>query len=104
MSKRFDRLAARRAELVAQSDQNRDALAASFSAVEHRLSWVERIVDAARRVHRYRGIVAAVAVGLAFVGRKSRPRLKRAIQSCRSPSSCFVHFVRAAQAILHKAE
>ena len=80
MSKRFDRLAARRTELVAQSDQNRAALADSFSVVERRLSLVERVVDVARRVHRYRAIVAAVAVGLALVGRKSRPRLKRAGQ------------------------
>ena len=80
MSARFDRLAARRAELVAQSDKNRAALADSFSAVERRLSLVERIVDTARRVHRYRAIAAAVAVGLALAGRKSRPRLKRAIQ------------------------
>lgn len=80
MSARFDRLAARRAELVAQSDQNRNALAESFGVIERRLSLVERVVDVARRVHRYRAIVAAVGVGLALAGRKSRPRLKRAIQ------------------------
>ena len=80
MSARFDRLAARRAELVAQSDKNRAALADSFGVIERRLSLVERVVDAARRVHRYRAIAAAVAIGLALAGRKSRPRLKRAIQ------------------------
>ena len=80
MSVRSDRLAARRAELVAQSDKNRAALADSFGVIERRLSLVERVVDVARRVHRYRAIAAAVAVGLALAGRKSRPRLKRAIQ------------------------
>ena len=80
MSARLDRLAARRAELVAQSDKNRAALADSFGVLERRLSLVERVVDVARRVHRYRAIAAAVAIGLALAGRKSRPRLKRAIQ------------------------
>lgn len=80
MSKRFDRLAARRAELVAQSDRNRAALADSFSIVENRLAMVERVVNIVRRVHRYRWIAGALAIGFALAGRKSRPRLNRAMQ------------------------
>ncbi len=80
MSARFDRLAARRAELVAQSDKNRAAVASSFGVIEQRLSLVERVVDVARRVRRHRGIVTAVTVGLILAGRGSRPRLRRAAQ------------------------
>ncbi len=81
MSARFDRLAARRAELVAQSDQNRAALAGSFGVIERRLSLIERVVDVARHVNRHRGLVPAVTIGLILAGRGSRPGLRRAAKA-----------------------
>ena len=66
MSAHLDRLASRRAELVARSDANRAALATSFGTIERRLWLIARVIGAARRLHRYGAIVGAVAVGLIF--------------------------------------
>ena len=81
MSAHLDRLAGRRAELVARSDANREALAASFGTIERRLWLVERVVGAARRLHRYGAVAGAVAVGLILAPRSSRSRLRGVVRA-----------------------
>jgi hypothetical protein len=62
MSARLGELAARRLELVAESDQHRAAIGAAFSNVERRLSIAERVFTIARHIHRHRTIIGAIAV------------------------------------------
>ena len=80
MTARLDALAQQRATLVAESDQHRAALAASFDDVERRMWVVERVVHVARVVHKHRAIVGAVAVALVLLPRSARPKIRRAVQ------------------------
>ena len=78
MSAHFDALANRRAALVAESDQNRAAVAESFGAIERRLAVAELVVATARRIHRHRAVIGAVAAWLIIAPRSARSWIGRA--------------------------
>lgn len=62
MSARLRELAARRQELVARADRERRALAAVGGTVERKLAIVDAGFATARRIHRHRAVLGAVAV------------------------------------------
>lgn len=62
MSARLRELAARRQELVARADRERRALAVAGGTVERKLAIVDIGFAAARRFHRHRAVLGAVAV------------------------------------------
>ena len=78
MSTHSDALASRRAALVAESDQHRAAVAASFGAIERRLALAELVVATARRIHRYRIVIGAIAGWLIVAPRSARTWIVRA--------------------------
>ncbi len=78
MTTRRDALAARRLELVAQSDHNRAALSATVSHLEHQLALAELVVSIARRVHRHRVIIGTAIAWFVVAPRTARSWLARA--------------------------
>jgi hypothetical protein len=79
VSSHRDALAYRRQALVAQSDQDRAALAAVFGGLERRFAIAEVALSTARRINRHWVLVGAVAVGLIFVPRSARKWVRRAM-------------------------
>ncbi len=78
MSSNAQSPAARRLALVAQSEANRAALTSTMDEVEHKLAIAERVVSVARRIHRHRGILGAVAAWLIFAPKSARTWISRA--------------------------
>ena len=62
MNARLRELAARRQELVARADRERRSLAVAGGTVERKLAIVDVGFAAARRIHRHRAVLGAVAV------------------------------------------
>jgi hypothetical protein len=74
----LDALAGRRRDLVARSDENRVAIAAVTSHLERRLAVAEVVVNVARRLHRHRFLIGAVAVFLLATPGGARKWIRRA--------------------------
>lgn len=62
MNARLRELAARRQELAARCDRERRALAVAGGTVERKLAIVDLGFSTARRIHRHRAVLGAVAV------------------------------------------
>ncbi len=78
MSSRLDELAARRAALIARSDEERVALSAAFGGIERRFTIAEMLVSTARRMNRHRALAGAVAAGAIVAPLTAKTWLKRA--------------------------
>jgi UDP-N-acetyl-D-mannosaminuronic acid transferase (WecB/TagA/CpsF family) len=77
MSAGTNTLADRRKALVDRSDQQRAELTAIFGGIERKLSVVETVVAAARRVHRHRLLVGAGGVFLILAPLAARSWMRR---------------------------
>ena len=78
MSSHLEVLAVRRRDLVARSDENRAALGVVFNGLERRFGIAEVVVSIARRIHRHRFLVGAVAVFLLAAPGGARTWIRRA--------------------------
>ena len=78
MSSRLDALAARRKDLIARTDRQREELAGMFGAIGNRLGVVEAVVAGARQLHRHRFLAGAAGVFVLLAPVAARTWLRRA--------------------------